>query len=78
MAYITEDSLDTLNELQAEVRNAYGECIVGDNKIVYMAEPADYLTDAERRETLENLLDHVADVLDEYNEQLAEAEEGEV
>ena len=67
MAYITEDMLDTLNEIQADVRRAYGECIIDDDKIKYTSEPADDLTNAERRQSLENLLEHIAAILDEVD-----------
>ena len=66
MANISDGTLDELNDLQAEVRNAYGECIIDDDKIKYISEPSEDLTDADRRQILENLLDHVADILDEY------------
>ena len=66
MANISDGTLDELNDLQAEVRNAYGECIIDDDKIKYISEPSEDLTDADRRQILENLLNHVADILDEY------------
>jgi len=68
MANITDDSLDTLNELQAEVRYAYGECIITNDEINYVSEPDEDMTEAERRQILENMLDHVADILEEYDE----------
>jgi hypothetical protein len=51
MAHITDDTLNDLSDLQAEVRNAYGECLVKDDKITYLAEPSEDLTDSERRQT---------------------------
>jgi len=68
MAYIKDDTLDTLEELQAEVRYAYGECIINGEDIKYISEPAEQMTDVERRQIIENLLDHIADILDEYAE----------
>jgi hypothetical protein len=68
MAYVTGDALATLDELQAEVRYAYGECIINDEKIKYTSEPAKDITDLERRQILENFLDHVADILEEYED----------
>ena len=52
MAYITRNELYELNEWQAEVRNAYGECLIDDDgNIKYTAEPSEDLTDSERRQT---------------------------
>ena len=64
-------TMDELERLLAEVRNAYGECIIDDDKITYTSEPSDDLNDGERRQSLENLLDCVADLLDEYEEEEA-------
>jgi transcriptional/translational regulatory protein YebC/TACO1 len=67
--YITDYLLDELNEVRTEVKNAYGECIVKDSKISYISEPSSDLTESERRESLERLLDLTADILDEYEEE---------
>jgi hypothetical protein len=68
MPHVSSDSIDILNELQAEVRYAYGECFIDNDKIIYSSEPAEDMSNEDQRQTLENLLDHVADILDEYKD----------
>jgi hypothetical protein len=70
MAYITKNELHELDEWQAEVRNAYGECLIDGDKVTYLAEPSEDLTEAERRQSLEGLLDHIADIMDDQEDQL--------
>mgnify|MGYP003985307205 FL=1 len=76
MAYITRNELYELNEWQAEVRNAYGECLIDDDgNIKYTAEPSEDLTEGERRQSLEGLLNHIADIIDDSEEDFEEDNE---
>jgi hypothetical protein len=70
MAYITKNELYELNEWQAEVRNAYGECIIDDDdNIKYTAEPSEDLSEADQRRSLEGLLDCIADIMEDQEEE---------
>ena len=74
MPEISEYILDEMEEVRSYVKYAFGEYIIKDNQIKYISEPATNVTDLEKLDFLQNLLNVTDDILEEYNEQIEDDE----